>query len=538
MSSSTVPVMFESDKIDVIFAELDQHALPGAAVGIAIDGEPVYRRGFGLANMELPVQLSPSIRMRIASTSKQFAALAYLLLCEEGSASIDDPISKFLPELHLVSRAATMRQLMNHTAGLRDAFDLCHLFGGTGHRVTSAELLGYYKDIDNVNAPSGVTWNYNNGGYILLSAAIERIADKPLEDVLYERVFAPIGMADTLLRRFDTDFVPNSATPHMISEGGEYEKSYIGSAGDGCGGVVSTVDDLLRWLNHMDAPRIGDTTTWALMKTPQILANGSSTGYGLGLMTHSYRGIVRTGHAGNLMGSSAQLLKIPSARLDVTVLVNRHDISAALLADRILEACLPTLQPSKVAIPRPTASGVFRSSATGRVVRLHQSVSGYIEHERPVQVATIDGAVYPLEFADDSILRPSGIVSYMNMTLTLGGSKTEPTSVQFSDFGNIDELIRVNHFDDDTRHRIRGKYRSGGTDTTATIEDMENGMQMTTIGRFGSARFALLPIADGIWSAKSDGPLPWSGVLSFNSEDRGFTFSSLRSPNIHFQAAA
>jgi D-aminopeptidase len=115
MSKKIFPEIDEK-RIDAIFAVVDQCHLPGAAVGIAIDGKPVYRKGFGLANMELPFVLSPSVRMRIYSTTKHFACLAYMLLCEEGRAGIDDPIGKYLPELHPVSRNATMRQLMGHTS--------------------------------------------------------------------------------------------------------------------------------------------------------------------------------------------------------------------------------------------------------------------------------------------------------------------------------------------------------------------------------------------------------------------------------------
>jgi D-aminopeptidase len=538
MPSSKTPVAFDSSKIDAIFSALDQNLLPGAAVGIAVGGEPVYRRGFGLANMELPIPLSPQIRMRIASTSKQFAALAFMLLCEDGKANLDDIISTYVPELHPVSRSATMRQLMNHTAGLRDSFDLCHLFGGTGHRVTSGELLAFYEDISDVNAPAGETWNYNNGAYVLLSAAIERVSDQSLEDVLWKRVFAPIGMNDTLLRRFDTNFVANSASPHMGNPERGYEKSFIGSAGDGCGGIVSTVDDLLLWLRHMDAPWIGSGPTWQVMRSPHILANGCSTGYGLGLMNHRYRGIWRVGHAGNLMGSSAQLLKVPSAGLDVTVLVNRHDMSAALLADKILEACLPTLEPQAATFAGPFASGVFRSRTTGRVICLEASTSGYVEDDQPVQIATINGASYPLEAAGDKVFRPTGIVGYMNMTFALSGNCEAPDSVQFDDFGNTDELTRVDQIDGDDGRTILGNYVSDTNGTTAWIETGQSGVQMTTVGRFGSVRFALEPLAKNIWAAQSSDPLPWSGVLSFSDGKQDFTFSSLRSPNILFRRVA
>src|SRR4029079_13828321 len=121
---------FDASSVDAIFASLDRSHLPGVAVGIAIDGRPVYRRGFGLANMELPVVLTPATRMRIASTSKHFAAFVYMLLCEESRAGIDDQVVKFIPELHPVARDVTMRQLMGNVSGLRDVHDITWVFSG------------------------------------------------------------------------------------------------------------------------------------------------------------------------------------------------------------------------------------------------------------------------------------------------------------------------------------------------------------------------------------------------------------------------
>src|SRR5262245_36241204 len=106
--SSKFAVEFDEKKVDAIFSELDQCRLPGAAVGIAIAGKPVYRNGFGLASMELPLTLSPTMRMRIYSITKQFACFAYMLLCEDGRAGIDDPIEKHLPEVHSATHGVTM----------------------------------------------------------------------------------------------------------------------------------------------------------------------------------------------------------------------------------------------------------------------------------------------------------------------------------------------------------------------------------------------------------------------------------------------
>jgi CubicO group peptidase (beta-lactamase class C family) len=532
MPNTTVAIAFDEKKIDAIFADLDQGQLPGAAVGIAIGGKPVYRRGFGLASMELPVVLSPTIRMSIGSTTKHFAALAYMLLCENGKATIDDPIGKYLPELHPVTHPVTMRQLMGHVGGLRDAFDICFQFSGTGRRVSSEDILSLYRDIDDVNFAPGTGWNYNNGGYMMLSAAIERITGQSLEEVLRERIFVPVGMHDTLLRRFNTDVLPNSATSHMTKPTGGFEKSHIGTAVDGCGGMFSTIDDMLRWLAHMDAPRVGKASTWALMKTPQILANGFSTGYGLGLMDRRHRGIATLGHGGNLMGASAQMLKVPGAGLDVMVMANRYNVSAAALADKILEACLPGLDPIEDASESPIASGLFRSPTSGRVIQLSAPSPSDAGNKEAQQIASIDGTDFPLERHDGGALR---LVSFMDLALTLIGDQETPGSILFSDFGNLDELVAVKPAVGADGSAIAGRYRSNPTATEATIFRTDTGPRLETLGRFGSAECKLECLADGIWRATSTGAIPWSGVLSFDRDGVGFRFSSLRTPALPFR---
>src|SRR5258708_5994433 len=157
--------------------------------------------------------------MRIGSTSKQFTAFTYMMLCEAGLAGIDDPLGKYLPELHPVTHQVTMRQLMGNTSGLREANDLAVQFSGVeGRPVTTPELVSFYRDVDDVSAVPDATFIYNNGGWILLGAVIEKITDQTLEQVMWERVFEPIGMVDTLLRRWDAAFVRNSASPHTLMD--------------------------------------------------------------------------------------------------------------------------------------------------------------------------------------------------------------------------------------------------------------------------------------------------------------------------------
>jgi CubicO group peptidase (beta-lactamase class C family) len=519
---------FDEAKIDAIFAALNQSHLPGAAVGIAIGGRPVYRKGFGLANMELPVVLSPTIRMRIASATKHFACLAYMLLCEEGRAGLDDPIGKYLPELHPISHHVTFRQLMGNVSGLRDVFDISWSFCGTDRSVSSSELLSLYGAIDDVNAAPGNTWIYNNGGFLILSVAIERIAGKSLEEVLRERIFEPVGMYCTLLRRHETNFEPNSATHHIpASEGGYRKSNFYGTALAGEGGMVSTIDDMLRWLAHMDSPVVGSPTTWQILKTPQVVANGTSTGYGLGLFLGRYRGVETVYHPGGGIGGNAQMLAVPAARLHVVVLVNRGDVWASLLAERILDTCLPGLDTERPPSNRPFSSGTFRSRCTGRVIQL-LAVDGQ-------QIASINGTDVPVESGDDGALYPVGIHREDKQVLRLSGDPASPVSIRFCDLGNVDELPRRPPAKRPEVEAIAGRYCSDATHTEAVISEADDGPRLMTVGRFGSATYQLECLAEDIWRATSKRYKYFGGILSFESGNSGFRFSSHRTWALPFR---
>jgi CubicO group peptidase (beta-lactamase class C family) len=520
-------VAFDAAKIDAIFADLDQCHLPGAVVGIAIRGRPVYRKGFGLANMEQPIVLSPTIRMRIGSASKHFAALGFLLLCEEGRARVDDPIGKYLPELHASAQHVTMRQLMCNVSGLRDVFDVTWQFSGTLRPTSSAELLSMYRDIDDANSPPGERWIYNNGGYLMLSVAIERIAGVSLEDFLRARIFEPLFMYSTELRRSETGFVANAAALHMKNAAGAYERSnYYGTAFAGEGGVLSTVDDMLRWLIHMDAPIVGSRDTWKLMQTPHELANGSSSGYGFGLLIDRYRGLPIIHHPGGGMGANAQILKAPAAGLDVVVIVNR-DESAMLLTNRIVDACVQGLEEVGESAPAVLATGTFHSARTGRVVQLFE--------QGQKQVASIDGKDTLMAPDLDGVLWPAGTSSYAKQALTIVGDPRTPAAIRLSDFGNDDELVRRDPPSRPDVRAIAGAFRSAATGTEATIREIDGVATLTTIGRFGSRAYPLECIAERIWRAqRSTVSPPTGGILVFDRDGGGFRFSSYRTLALPF----
>lgn len=528
MPSGAMAVEFDEKKIDAIFRAFDRSDAPGAAVGIALAGRPLYRKGFGLASLDLPVTLSPQIRMRIYSTTKHFTCLAYMLLCEEGRAGVDDPIGKHLPELHPVVRRVTMRQLMNNMSGIRDACDIRWLFSGTERAVTAEELVALYRDTDDINFPAGTAWSYNNGGFQLLSAAIERITGKSFEEAL-RRILDRVGMYDTLLRRYDTDFLPNSASMHMTHPSGGFHRAYLTGALVGEGGMVSTVDDMLRWLAHMDAPVVGSASTWTLMRSSGVLANGTQTGYGLGLALGRYRGVDTVYHGGYGWGCNSQMLKVPAAKLDVVVMVNRHDAVAMLLTDEILDTCLVGLEPvrrSRV----PAVTGVFQSPRTGRIVQLHSSGTEAWNGDGQ-QIVSVDGMDMPAEPDEKGLLRPIRPMAHMKIAVRTVGDPRHPTSIQLHDFGNVDELVRKAGPAGGSRDAILGRYRSDATGTLATVARTNEEVSLTTLGRFGTRTFALECIAEGIWRFPGC-------VVAFENDGQSFRLSDGGTRGLPFRRCA
>lgn len=526
MTQTSVAAKLDESAIDALFASVDQGQRPGVAVAVAIDGVPVYRKGFGLANMELPVLLGPAMRMRIGSTTKHFTALAYMLLCEEGRAALDDPIGKYLPDLHPVSRTATMRELMGHTSGLRDAMTISMMVSGYDARATDADLVDSYRTIDDVEFAAGTSWSYNNGGYILLTAAIEAITGETLDDVLRQRIFEPIGMSDTMLRRWDTGFVPNSATLHFVTPDGRFTRDYMGMEISGAGGIVSTMDDMLRWLKHMDAPVVGSAETWRLMQEPHRLGNGTSTGYGFGLVTGPYRGVTTLSHGGGVMAGNSQMIKVPAAGLDISIATNRADVSAADLANKIIDACIEGLGPA----PQPRMSGardgIFVSARSGRVLRLRA--------QGEMQMMALDGGPpLPLFETGDGALTLPPILAFLQQNVTI-----EDERARLTDFGNEDVFDALVLNLDVSLEAHEGTYRSDAA--TAVLEVRTDGAtrRLTASGRHGRVDYKLEPISAAVWQAVPVGPFAALGAIVRFDSGASLALTAGRMTNLKFHRVA
>ncbi|MBF7014295.1 serine hydrolase domain-containing protein [Novosphingobium resinovorum] len=508
--------------LDALFAPYDRTDAPGFAVGVALKGIPGYRRGFGMANVELPVALSPSIRMRIGSTTKHFCVLAVMLLAEEGKLAIADSPRAYIPELPAWADPITIEQLMAHTSGMRDSLDLIFSTAGPGVAADAGFQLDLLAGLDSVNAPAGTTWNYNNGGYVLLTEIAARVSGMPFADFLRTRILDPIGMADTLLRPLDTDLLPNSATQHLSRSDGGWSRGIFGAWIGGEGGIVSTVNDMLAWLRHMSHPIVGSAETWAQMRTPRM-----THGYGLGLNMTKHRGLDTVHHAGGVVGGSSQMLKVLGHELDIILMTNgRSALDLYSLVDAIIDCCIQGLPPAPQDAACRLVEGTFHSARTGQVLSL-------VGHAGQ-QAVVMGGMTLPTTRDADGRMT----VAILPTDLRILPVETDGvTALETTEFGEADHLAPVTVPECTTAASLIGRYESRAARLAADIRIDEAGAARIVLsGPLGGTDYLLEPLGPDLWRAVSPTLSPPGGTLEFGAG--GFLFTSGRTVRLAFERSA
>ena len=336
---------------DEIFADLTKPGSPGCALAAARDGKIVYENGYGLANIEESVSITPQTVFDIGSTSKQFTAASILLLEKQGKLSIHDDVRKYLPEIPDYGRTITILHLLNHTSGLRDYLTLFELAGVNIDSVTSDDdALAIIARQKALNFAPGSEWLYSNSGFFLLSVIVKRVSGKSLREFATENLFDPLKMEHTVFRNEHTQLVANRALAYEPTEAGTgytLNVSYFEQTGDGA--VHTSVEDLLKWDENFYSGKVGGPAFLAEIQEPGKLNDGKTLDYAKGLFVGKYRGLRFVDHGGSWGGYRAQLLRFPDQHFSVACLCNaanaRPDRRAHQIADIFLAADMKEPKP-------------------------------------------------------------------------------------------------------------------------------------------------------------------------------------------------
>jgi CubicO group peptidase (beta-lactamase class C family) len=353
-------------RVDALFADYNKPDSPGCALGIYRDGAILYSRGYGMADLERGVPITPRTVFDIGSTSKQFSAAAIVLLAQDGTLTLDDDVRTWVPELPDYGARITIRHLLLHTSGLRDYIGLLTLAGHRIDDVTDAEdALRILARQQALNFAPGAEHLYSNSGYFLLSTIVERAARKTLQAFARERIFAPLGMTKTHYLGSYDDIVPDRALAYAPRPGGGLRQDISRWLQVGDGAVFTTVEDLLRWDNNFYVPKVGGQALLDTLQATGRLNDGTPLTYALGLGVSTYRGQRIVGHGGSWGGYRAELLRFPDQRFSVATLCNLGTINPTQLARRVADVYLEdVLAPAETAAATPSGASVDASAVT------------------------------------------------------------------------------------------------------------------------------------------------------------------------------
>lgn len=544
-------------KLQALFQPWSRNDAPGLVIGVAIGGVPIFRRGFGLASVEHGTANTPATRMRIASTSKHFTALAALLLTEEGKLDIDAPLRRYLPELEGPTGDPSLRQMMQHSSGIRDPLDLpgFMLFGSWSTVLCAGAGLQLGKRFSDANHAPGERMIYNNQGYYLLSLAIERVSGMPFAAFLKQRVLTPLGMADTELLASDMQMAPGIASFHIAQPDGGYRRGiYPTEEILGSGGMVSTVDDMLKWLSHLRSEKksIGSVSSWETMLQRPRYSSGALGDYCLGLIRENYRGVEIIHHAGAVLGCQSQMLTIPAHQLDITVMFNRMDVSAPAIALKVVDCVLD----GKLAPAVPPLNTEGRESVMGRwYSAASHRMFGVIAHpltdQTPVLALSIHDQVGGLlRETDGGLIMTSASHGAVELRLA-AKAENRPETLEFLDSGHRERFARLPDRGPSgatLAPELVGRYRHADLDLDLSVILEENALYLDLRPRCGITRFLLTPYSPDVCGCTLQStwpmPLPAPHLASTLSIERsggkvsGLWLSNWRTRNLWLERCA
>ena len=396
-------------RIDSLFSKYNDETV-GVSVAVVKNGEVVLKKGYGMANLEYEIPNSPKTIFHVASVSKQFTSFAIFLLEKEGKIKFDDDVRKYIPELPIYEKPITISHLCAHTSGLKDQWALLTLAGWRMDDViTTEQILKLICKQKSLNFTPGTQYKYSNTGFTLLAEVVKRVSGKSFSAFTDEFIFKPLQMNNTLFYDDHQKIVKNRAYSYG-SENGIYEKRNLNYATVGPTSLLTTAEDLAKWVLNFEKPIVGDADlitrfnqiSYLENKEPAILAvvDGETIYHLKGQFIRNYKGLEVYNHTGSDAGFKSYLGRFQDNRLSIILLSNDEsflsykagmDIAEFYLFDKFKHWEVPKAEaPKMVAETKPIEvvnlkeyEGVFQNEALSSAFTL-KTVNGQLvmTHDR------------------------------------------------------------------------------------------------------------------------------------------------------------
>lgn len=308
-------------RLDAILAPQFKPGDPGATVIVVKDGRTVLRKAYGTADLASKTPLTPGTVLRLGSITKQFTAVAILMLADEGKLALNDPVTRFFPDYPTGGKVITVEHLLTHTSGIVSYTGKPDYVAGMGRDRTVAQMIDGFKD-DPLEFEPGTRFKYNNSGYFLLGAIIEQVSGMPYARFLETRIFAPLGMTDTAYEGFERSRAPRALGYSLRDKTYGPSEHLSMTQPYAAGSLVSTVDDLAKWDAAVSAGKLLSPASWKMAFTPYKLTPDTSTDYGYGWHVGTLQGTPVVDHGGGINGFRTYALRLPEQKIYVAVLAN------------------------------------------------------------------------------------------------------------------------------------------------------------------------------------------------------------------------
>lgn len=383
---------------DLLFSKWDTTVSPGCALSVIENGRIIYERGYGMADLDHGVPITPESVFHVASMSKQFTAAAIILLALDGKLSLDDDVHKYLPQLPDFGAKITILDLMHHTSGIRDQWELLDLAGWrySLDLITNQDVLGLLYRQKELNFKPGSRFLYDNSGYTLLRQIVQQVSHQSLREFTTARIFAPLGMTSTHFRDDHAEVVKHDAYGYKpTDQPNVYRLSITNFDTVGATGLLTTVEDLAKWDENFYDPRVGGPEFLKLMLRGGVLNNGKpvmsgDSIYASGLAIGEYRGLKTVEHTGSDAGYRADLIRFPGQHFSVACLCNRAD---AVPSDKVRQVADIYLAKEFPEPPRKKPDPATAFPVSARQLRQYAGLYWDSENRRPLRLAIHDNVL-------------------------------------------------------------------------------------------------------------------------------------------------
>ena len=349
-----------AERLNPIFEAFDRPDTPGMSVAVIDNGKLTFSRGYGSAQLEYNAPITTQTKFHVASVSKQFTAMAIMLLEADGKLSLDEEVQKYLPWVPHFNQPVTVRQLVNHTSGIRDQWELLIMAGWRFDDViTMNDIRTMMKRQTELNFAPQSDISYSNMGYSLLADIVAEVSGKSFLDFTQQRIFKPLGMKHSHFHLDHEEIVRGRSYSYQRDENGQLKKSVLSYANVGATSLFSTPEDLVLWLDNFRTHKLGSEQVFANMLKVPSLSNGESAilsgygGYAGGLLFGDYRGLKTIGHGGADAGFRSNIQWFPEHNIGIAVTTNlaSGDPGGHLkkVADLVLKAYLSASAPAEKA---------------------------------------------------------------------------------------------------------------------------------------------------------------------------------------------